>query len=184
MPKESLTLILGLESLNPHHFFNHFCMEKRFLLPMLVMGSFLLINECSHAQSAIFTKTDGTTITGLLAGAKITFTDDNLVFTTASSSTTFHISDLQKITFDSSSSSINNNSSSPSLSIYPNPATDYIQVSGLSSEGNLVQIYRIDGALMKAQTATSSETTIEITSFAPGIYIVRANGQTLKFVKR
>ena len=133
------------------------------------------------AQKLIIHQKDGSTTNGVLAGSKITFSGSNFTFATTTSSTQFAMSDVSKITFDNSSS-INQSSSSSNLSVYPNPAKDFIQISGISTQ-TLVQIYRIDGVLVFSQSVESGAP-IEVTSFSSGVYIVKANGQTSKFIKK
>ena len=62
------------------------------------------------------------------------------------------------------------------MTVYPNPATDYIMVGAQSFES--VQIYDMTGRLV----LTSTESKIDVRSFGTGVYFVRVNGNTTKLV--
>lgn len=62
------------------------------------------------------------------------------------------------------------------MTVYPNPATDYIMVGAQSFES--VQIYDMTGRLV----LTSTESKIDVRSLGTGVYFVRVNGNTTKLV--
>lgn len=62
------------------------------------------------------------------------------------------------------------------MTVYPNPATDYIMVGAQSFES--VQIYDMTGHLV----LTSTESKIDVRSLGTGVYFVRVNGNTTKLV--
>lgn len=160
-------------------------MKKRHLASLAVLILVLLNIDSGKAQSLVITQKDGTTTSGLLNASKISFSGSNLIFATSNSvSFPFSISELRKITFTTNSSSISNeNGAASALKVYPNPARDFIQLAGLPAGGILVQIVRIDGSLVFSG-AVEASASIEIASLASGVYIVKANGQTSKFIKR
>ncbi len=67
------------------------------------------------------------------------------------------------------------------LSIYPNPTTDYIRVSGISGTYRIVSIA---GSTLQSGTLGNETTTIPLTGLADGIYLFQAGGFTKKIVKR
>ena len=69
-------------------------------------------------------------------------------------------------------------------SIYPNPTTNYvtIQVSG-QAMGSELRIYDMQGRLMKAQIIDNETVRIDLTSFANGVYLLKADSQTVKIIK-
>jgi len=68
------------------------------------------------------------------------------------------------------------------LSVYPNPSSDFITVSGISSPEHY-DIYNILGAKIK-KGSVSNTSQINIQNLANGMYILKlANGRALKFVK-
>ncbi|MDR3219395.1 MAG: T9SS type A sorting domain-containing protein [Dysgonamonadaceae bacterium] len=55
------------------------------------------------------------------------------------------------------------------FSVYPNPASDKVHVTGIRSDKPLLQLYAIDGILLKETTGTE----MDINGFTPGTYILR-----------
>lgn len=55
------------------------------------------------------------------------------------------------------------------FSVYPNPAFDKIHITGIRSDKSLLQLYSMDGVLLKETIATE----MDIKGFTPGIYILR-----------
>ncbi len=160
-------------------------MKKGHLLLLVVFILVLMNIDSGKAQSLVITKKDGTYTSGLLSGSKVAFSGSNLIFTTSiGGSSPFAITELAKLTFNTKSTSINNETGGvPTLTVYPNPATSFIRVGGLSSDEALVQIFRIDGVLVFSGTVEASAS-IGISSLTSGVYIVKANGQTSKFIKK
>ena len=74
-------------------------------------------------------------------------------------------------------SQIENNENTPQLWCYPNPATDYIYLNRTTNDA--AHIYDINGRLVK----TSTDTKIDITVLSNGIYILRINELSVKFIK-
>ena len=71
-----------------------------------------------------------------------------------------------------------------SISIFPNPASDFITVSGLQNNEKL-SIYNINGQQLFSGKATGETQQIAVGHFPAGIYLLKVdNGQTLKFLKK
>ncbi|WP_336965480.1 T9SS type A sorting domain-containing protein [Chryseobacterium contaminans] len=71
------------------------------------------------------------------------------------------------------------------IKIFPNPVSDFIQVSGIS-EGQIMQIYNIDGRLIKSEIFTPK---VNVSQLTPGVYILKIttkafNSLEFKFVKK
>ncbi|MEG2514338.1 MAG: calycin-like domain-containing protein [Bacteroidaceae bacterium] len=67
-----------------------------------------------------------------------------------------------------------------SLSIYPNPTTDFIYVSNIE-EGSDYKIYNTSGSLVKAGMLISNA--VSVAELSNGIYFVDVNGAKAKFIK-
>ena len=68
------------------------------------------------------------------------------------------------------------------IKLFPNPSSEYIQISGLKSE-EFYSIYNILGAEVRTGSV-SNEEEIDIKNFNNGLYFLKfENGNTLKFVK-
>lgn len=59
------------------------------------------------------------------------------------------------------------------LQLYPNPAGNYVKISGLRSD-QTVQLYDLSGRLLQAQASRNNENTvIDLSTIAPGIYYLK-----------
>lgn len=69
------------------------------------------------------------------------------------------------------------------LTVYPNPASDYISIKN-SVEGLMnVRIYSLDGAVLLTAQIFSSSQQINVSSLSKGFYLLKVNNQALKFMK-
>ncbi|PID90060.1 MAG: hypothetical protein CSA97_04880 [Bacteroidetes bacterium] len=71
--------------------------------------------------------------------------------------------------------------SAVSLSISPNPATDFVRIEGLEA-GVLVHIYTLGGGLVRSERL-SPESQLDVRSLPAGVYLLEVKGQTLRLVK-
>jgi len=71
----------------------------------------------------------------------------------------------------------------PSLRVCPNPATDYIDVF-TSEEGGQAVIFDLNGKTVLSVQLNSKVNRIAISDLPKGVYVLRANGETRKFVKQ
>ena len=58
------------------------------------------------------------------------------------------------------------------FSYYPNPSSGLVNIKAAEAITS-VQVYNVAGQLLKQQNADSTETTIDISSFADGVYFFR-----------
>ncbi len=63
-----------------------------------------------------------------------------------------------------------------SVDIYPNPATNYFIVYNYKVEDRLIQLYDINGRLLKKIKGNALATRIDISNFSAGVYIVKITG--------
>jgi hypothetical protein len=75
---------------------------------------------------------------------------------------------------------INDPNNQSELEIYPNPAKDEIWIRG----SGFWEIYSITGQLVKTGIVNSSNHRINIKNINPGLYVIRANNKTTKFIKK
>ena len=146
----------------------------------------LLCIESARSQSQlIIVKKDGNTASYLLDESKITFLNNDLIYTNSESFLQLALNDVSKITFSliGTSSSSDFEVESSVLQVYPNPAKDNIYLKGLASDENILRIFRLDGSLVCSKTLNGDELSIDISSLLTGVYIVKTNTQTSKFIK-
>ena len=71
------------------------------------------------------------------------------------------------------------NTDSVKLSVYPNPATSYILISGFDSGKGVIKVYNLSGSLVKDASFTFSENKIDLSDLSAGVYIcnIEAEGK-------
>ena len=67
------------------------------------------------------------------------------------------------------------------VDLYPNPAKDKIRIEGLEGEHE-IQIYNVYGMLIKTLSIDGNDE-IDIEELSAGLYIIRIDGHTMKFMK-
>lgn len=115
---------------------------------------------------------------------KVYFSGNNMLIDKGDlNPTTIAIDDIRKVLFIAiESTGIEAISSSGSVYVYPNPATDFIIVSGVNQNEYPVEIYSSFGLLLTS-TTTSANTKIDVSSFAAGLYFVKVGNEIVKFNK-
>lgn len=70
------------------------------------------------------------------------------------------------------------------LSIFPNPATNTINVNKLFPQVADLSIISLDGQCLLQKTITNATEVIDISSLKSGVYLLKSEGFTLKLIKR
>ncbi len=71
------------------------------------------------------------------------------------------------------------------LSIYPNPVSDRLNITGDISGAKFVRIYDLSGKLVKdVKIPLNTEKIINVEKLIPNIYILNIDGKAVKFIKR
>lgn len=65
--------------------------------------------------------------------------------------------------------------------IYPNPAKNYVNIQ--SPIAGTINIYNINGALVKTEILEAGMNKIDISKLSSGMYVVLINGQKIEFMK-
>ncbi|MGC3979415.1 MAG: T9SS type A sorting domain-containing protein [Paludibacteraceae bacterium] len=149
---------------------------------MILLLSFA-INSFSQSSINIVRANGGTQTFSLTATSKVYFSDSNLMYNETGLSVP--ISDIIKLTFTLSTSTedvgIDNNSNV--ISVYPNPASDYIALKNLPEKSPQINIYSTTGVLIVSFQMNSSSETINVSALPKGVYLVKVNSLTAKFIK-
>ena len=117
-------------------------------------------------------------VDGEIAGSDSTYTFTNV--------TDHHII----LTLFESNTFINNIDGGEAVVIYPNPASEYIEITGTGDGQNNASISIIDitGKLLKAVPCRNNKTVVDISELPSGIYFLKIEGVNLfltkKFVKK
>ena len=98
-------------------------------------------------------------------------------------SSDFYFSDIEKITFNEEGTSIETHNAT-SASIFPNPVNDEIIIQNAESiYGSDIYIYSMTGVLVNKFSQWNGEA-IDASHFSPGVYFIKTNSTTLKFIKQ
>jgi hypothetical protein len=160
-------------------------MKPKMLFLVLFLFFRIGVSEV-NAQHLTIRLHDGTESTDLLSTIqKLSFSDGNLILDYRSGSNqTFGLATIQKLYFDTQTSIAEYSSDrSSSLSVFPNPVEDFITVQNLPGIATPVFIYSSDGRLLLREEISSGKGTFDISNFHSGLYLLVANGQTVKFIK-
>ncbi|MFM6924860.1 MAG: T9SS type A sorting domain-containing protein, partial [Ferruginibacter sp.] len=63
------------------------------------------------------------------------------------------------------------------ITIGPNPTTDIFTIRGMESGKNLIEVYASNGQLVKSRESRQNTDNVDITSMAPGIYMVKITSE-------
>ncbi len=99
--------------------------------------------------------------------------------------TEYSFSDIRKIVFEKDETSIESISVNASkIDVYPNPVNNNLTIEGVNELPETdVLIYSLTGTLV-AQYSQWNGKKIDVSHLAAGIYFVKMNSTTLKFVKQ
>jgi hypothetical protein len=98
-------------------------------------------------------------------------------------SSDFYFSDIKKITFNEEGTSIETHNAT-SASIFPNPVNDEIIIQNAKSiYGSDIYIYSMTGVLVNKLSQWNGEV-IDATHLSSGVYFIKTNSTTLKFIKQ
>ncbi|MDR2914923.1 MAG: T9SS type A sorting domain-containing protein [Tannerella sp.] len=78
---------------------------------------------------------------------------------------------------------VNENIENETFSVYPNPVTDVLYLSGIVA-GEAVQVFTITGSLIYHTVAKDPEIQISFSEYEKGVYIIRAGNRSVKVAKK
>lgn len=115
---------------------------------------------------------------------KVYFSGDNMLIDKGDlNPTTIALDNIRKVLFIAvESTGIDAISTSGSVYVFPNPATNFITVNGVEENEYPIEIYSSFGLLL-VSTTTSANTMIDVSSFAAGLYFVKVGNEIVKFNK-
>lgn len=116
---------------------------------------------------------------------KLSFADGNLLISYKTDSTgSFPLADIQKIYFGSETSVPQAEVADPNkLSVYPNPVSQELTLLNIPANISRIFIYSIDGKLVMIVPVSTESETINVSNLESGIYLLIANGQSVRFIK-
>lgn len=134
------------------------------------------------AQRLIIWQKDGSKVSyNLDEQPKTTFTSEDLVITTATSTISYPLAKIQRYTYEGAQLSVRD-VKSQGISISHNG--DLIIVKGMTS-GKNVTVYSMDGVQLLSKLSDGAEQlSLSLSSLPMGAYIIKADEITYKFMKR
>ena len=157
---------------------------KKFILSFII-SLFISSVATTNAQSTLLEikKTDESEQKiAVMYLKKLTFSGADMIVNYNTGNTeNIAISDIRKMTFGTIEGLNTPLEDENRISLYPNPAVDFIFFKNLKSENNRVSIYTVSGILVFT-TLLKSEI-MDISNLNKGMYILKIDNQALKFSK-
>lgn len=156
-------------------------MKTHLLFSMAV--ALLCVNANAASSLKVILKSKES-ITYALAEKPVYWTSANALFIkTSGLYQEYDLDDVEKISFDGNASGVASVDSDNGTSVYPSLASDAIFVS--SPSASEVEVFSNDGKLLsKTRVSGSDEAKINVSSWAPGVYLIKVNAKPFKIIKK
>ena len=140
------------------------------------------------AQNLVIKTNDGKETAKPLATLKnLTFPDGNLLLTyTSGSVDSYSLATISKLFFGDAATGtdeLTESGSAEKLSVYPNPASDIINIKNAPEGTSIVKIYRMEGVMVLNEEVSAGSLSIDVSKLSKGFYLLTLNGQAFKFIK-
>lgn len=158
-------------------------LTKLFFLWLLYLSNYYPV----ISQNLVVQKSDGTeNSVSLDVIRKLVFSGNSLQIKNNSGGTTdFQLTDIRKIFFSNSSSSIDQVvNENEKLIVFPNPASIELNIEVNVPLITHIEIYNFQGKKVKTSISNNGIAKIDISELRTGIYLIKAGSQTTKFIKQ
>ncbi|GGI57653.1 T9SS type A sorting domain-containing protein [Winogradskyella haliclonae] len=91
--------------------------------------------------------------------------------------------DIGSYEFQGSTLSIDDDFNLSKYSVYPNPTNQILNIDGLKTSEN-VEIYNISGQKLFTKTIDLNKNTIDVSQLSAGLYFLKINDESIKFIKQ
>ncbi len=149
---------------------------------------FLFGVQTSRAQSTILEiqKWDNNNkIIDLNSFRKITFSNNDLVLNyLIKVPESIAKSDIRKLFFSEATGIKSIVTDTKLITVYPNPANDFITLKNIPEGRCLVSIYSITGSKITSLYVSGDDQQINVSNFSKGLYLLKVNNQVSKFIKQ
>ena len=156
---------------------------KMLRLPLMVLLLSVLLPSMAKADDLVLQvwQADGKVMNINLNEQPVTtYSDGQLIITTTKTTVTFPLEQVVKYTYTDATGI----SSPEAVGSKMSADGESITFTGLKPN-TPVYLYTVAGQLVKTVTATGqSKTTVSVSGFPVGVYVVKANGVTFKITKR
>ena len=157
-------------------------MKSKIVFTIAVLLALLVGSQTVRAQRLIIWQKDGSKVSfNLDEQPKTTFTADNLVITTATSTLNYPLEKIQRYTYEGGTLSVHDVKTE---GVVISHEGDNIIVKGLAI-GKTVAVYRMDGTQpLTKRSDNSNRVMLSLGSLPAGVYMIKVNEITYKFLKR
>lgn len=114
--------------------------------------------------------------------SEITFTDTDMVINYGDDSVSYPLGDISEITFSFSMSSNDNISADLGEELTVTLRDCVLYVTAGSDTPVVMAMYAVNGRLVASRNATGA-LTVDLNPYAKGIYIIKVNDKTIKFIR-
>jgi hypothetical protein len=139
-----------------------------------------------QAQNLFLKTKDGTLTKQLGTVKKITFQNNSMQINYQGSTLeTYPLSSIRNLSFKQTITGVDQLSLSGTriISIYPNPVKDVIHLVNTPDNEFTVSIYRMNGVLVLSTQISSISKSLNVSYLPGGLYLLKVNDQTFKFIK-
>ena len=72
---------------------------------------------------------------------------------------------------------------SKNIFVYPNPSSGSFTVENKQNSSTVIELFELTGKLLKKVNSKGLKTKIDISTFSPGVYVLKVDNQIVKVVK-
>lgn len=116
--------------------------------------------------------------------SKLTATDAQTSIVMTSGTLNFTTDNIRKMVWSDGASSVSTVIAKSNLTVYPNPATNYIVLHRPEAGQESIRIYSVAGLQVLAIEAGAQDVTIDVSALSQGVYIVKSGNHVAKFSKK
>ncbi len=147
--------------------------------------AFMLTGFAMHAQKVMMQLTNETIQEFTTSSVdQMNFQNNHFQFKfTDGTSQTINFSMISRIYFDESFSVSELNDEAPALSLFPNPAGEFITLQQTEQLSGLLEVFSMSGHLVKSFWMEGESLQLNLSDFESGVYFVRYQHTNLKFIK-
>lgn len=157
--------------------------RKKLLLPIILI---CIGFPDAWSQNLVIRQNNGTEITELLGSIRnLTFEDGNLLVNFSTGNTdAYNLGDVSKLYFNTVTAIEQHEITANRVILFPNPANDRLTISNIPSDSQLIQVFSTDGRMVQELVVSATSETIDISGLKPGLYLVRSESWTSKFIRQ
>lgn len=152
-----------------------------------LMGLMLFIGTIAQTQTINIETDDGNSVSISLENLEsIVFDNDNLIVTSTDAecgTTYFSTFYVDLLDFEDIQLGQEDLELTSALAIYPNPANEILNIRFKNPIEAKVLIYNMLGQNVKTYQISTQETSLNISDLLAGIYLLKINNETFKFIK-